>query len=77
MAHATYKWMYSLGSGSSNHITVVKKGMEIDQNNVSPGNTRLTFALMTARSLRADYMLSLLHYDVSSNSEAAGRSQDT
>jgi serine/threonine protein kinase len=59
MVQATYEWAYSLGSGSSNHITVVRKGMEIDQNNVSPGSSRLTFALMI-RLLHADYILSLL-----------------
>ena len=35
MDHATYEWAYSLGSGSSNHVTVVRKHMEIDQHNVS------------------------------------------
>ena len=35
MNHATYEWAYSLGSGSSSHVTVVRKRMVIDQNNVS------------------------------------------
>ena len=36
MAQATYDWAYSLGSGSTNHVTVVRKRMEIDQTAVSP-----------------------------------------
>jgi hypothetical protein len=36
MVQATYDWAYSLGSGSTNHVTVVRKRMEIYQTAVSP-----------------------------------------
>jgi hypothetical protein len=62
-ADATYAWVCSLGSGSSNHVTMVRKCVGVEQYDVSLVRRRRPLVSRIARSLPAIDIVVPRHFD--------------
>jgi hypothetical protein len=67
MNYATYEWAYSLGSGSTNHVTVFQPAYGDRSKRCESSRSSGLTSVFIPFSLPADYIPSLLrHCDVSS-----------